>query len=100
MVGTYRLSPAAVDDIAQILLTGLELFGLDQANAYHAGLEATFEFLTAYPRAARLRHEIDPPIRAYPYRSHLIVYEIGADDIVIVLRVRHGREEWQSALYN
>jgi toxin ParE1/3/4 len=50
-------------------------------------------FLSRFPRAARLRDEVDPPVRAYPYRSHLIVYDIDGDAIVI-LRIRHGREDW------
>ena len=52
--------------------------------------------MSEYPRAARLRHEIDPPVRAHPYKAHLIVYEIEAEDGIVVLRVRHSREDWHS----
>ncbi|MEG3143294.1 type II toxin-antitoxin system RelE/ParE family toxin [Sphingomonas sp. RT2P30] len=90
----YRLAPAASGDIAGIFLEGLAQFGLEQADRYHEGLTSTFEFLAEYPRAARLREEIDPPVRAYPYRSHVIVYELGAGDMVIILGVRHAREDW------
>ncbi len=92
-MASYRLTHAAADDLASIFLSGLEMFGLEQADAYHDGIEATLAFLAEYPRAARLRHEIDPPVRAYPYKAHLIVYELAEDDVVI-LRVRHGREDW------
>jgi toxin ParE1/3/4 len=95
-VQRYRLAAAASDDIAQIFLYGLEQFGLPQADKYHDGLTATFEFLADYPRAARLRTEISAPVRAHRYKSHLIIYEIGAGGTVIVLRVRHAREDWQS----
>lgn len=91
----YRLAIAATDDLVRIFIEGLTIFGLDQANHYHDGLSATFEFLSAYPRAARLREEIEPPIRAYPYKSHLILYELD-DDQVVILRIRHRREDWAS----
>ncbi len=71
------------------------LFGLAQADKYHDGMTAAFEFLADYPRAARLREEIDPSVRAYNYKSHLIVYDLDDDDTAIVLRVRHGHEDWQ-----
>lgn len=92
----YRLTRAAADDLVAIFLEGLASFGPAQADSYHAGLEAVFEFLGEYPRAARQRDEIDPPVRGHPYKSHLVVYEIAPDDTVLILRIRHGREDWQS----
>jgi toxin ParE1/3/4 len=94
-VPAYRLTQAASDDIAAIFIEGLMLIGLAQADKYHDGMTAAFEFLADYPRAARLREEIDPPVRAYNYKSHLIVYDLGDDDAVIILRIRHGHEDWQ-----
>lgn len=70
------------------------MFGLDQADKYHEGLTAAFAFLADYPRAARVRFEITPPVRAYRYKSHMIIYEIDDNDAVIILRVRHGHEDW------
>ncbi len=93
-MGSYRLTQAASDDLVTIFIEGLALFGLDQADRYHAGLAHAFQFLADFPRAARLREEIDPPVRAYRYRSHMIVYDLASDDAVIVLRIRHGREDW------
>lgn len=91
----YRLAEAASADIVAIFIEGLALFGLVQTDKYHDGLTATFEYLADYSCAARLREEIEPPVRAYNYKSHLIVYDLGDDDTVIVLRVRHGHEDWQ-----
>ena len=90
----YRLTANAEDDLTAIFIAGLAEFGLEQADAYHDGLFATFAFLAEYPRAARLRDDIDPPVRAHRYRSHLVIYELESDDLVIILRVRHGREDW------
>jgi len=74
----------------------LAQFGLDQADRYHEAMAATFDFLAEYPRATRQREEIDGPVRVYPYKMHVIVYELEPDDTVVVLRVRHGREDWLS----
>ena len=93
---SYRLTGAASDDILNIFIEGRERFGRAQADKYHDGMEAVFEFLSEYPRAARLRQEIDPSVRAHPYKAHLIVYDIEQDNGIIILRVRHGREDWQS----
>jgi len=80
--------------VAAIFREGLELFGLPQADRYHEGLAETFAFLAEYPRVARVREEIHTPVRIYPYKAHLVVYELGADDRVLILRVRHGHEDW------
>ncbi|GHD04256.1 type II toxin-antitoxin system RelE/ParE family toxin [Novosphingobium pokkalii] len=96
----FRLTHAAADDLAAIFLEGIEQFGLPQADAYHEGLGAIFAFLAGYPHAARLREEISPPVRAYPYKAHLVIYDVGGDDEVIILRVRHGREDWMSSTYD
>lgn len=91
----YRLSRAAADDIAAIFIEGIDRFGLAQADRYHTDMTATLDFLARYPRAARLREEIESPVRIHRYGSHLIVYE-EADDGILVLRVRHGREDWST----
>ncbi|MCC4234099.1 type II toxin-antitoxin system RelE/ParE family toxin [Sphingobium soli] len=96
----FRLTRAAVDDLKAIFLEGIEQFGLPQADAYHEGLSAIFAFLADYPHAARLREEISPPVRVHPYKAHLVIYEVDDDDEVIILRVRHGREDWISSNYN
>jgi toxin ParE1/3/4 len=90
----YQLTQAAADDIQSIFIEGLTLFGLAQADKYHDGLTATFEFLADFPRSARLREEIRPPVRAYRYKSHMILYDLGPDDAVVILNICHGREDW------
>jgi len=94
-MGIYRLSRKAEEDILGIFITGAREFGIAQAERYHVDLEAAFAFLADYPRAARERTEINPPVRAHPRGSHVIVYEIDGGCIVI-LRVRHQREDWIS----
>lgn len=93
-MSAYRLTKAAADDVVAIFIDGFARFGQARAEAYHDGLLATFAFLARYPRAARLREEITPPVRVHRYRSHLVVYRLDVDETVIVLRIRHGREDW------
>jgi toxin ParE1/3/4 len=92
---SYRLSRKAEDDLIQIYVAGTRGFGAAQAERYYAGLETAFAFLADYPQAARERVEILPPVRIHPYRSHVIVYVVD-DEGVLILRVRHGREDWES----
>ena len=72
---SYQLTRAASDDLVAVYLYGLERFGPAQADGYHDGLEATFN-----------------------YKAHLIVYELGPNDNVLILRVRHAREDWLSEM--
>lgn len=91
---TYRLSREADEDIVRIYIEGVRLFGRAQAESYHRELESLFELLAANPRMARERNEIMPPVRIHPYKAHLIVYVIEANDDVLIVRIRHGHEDW------
>lgn len=93
----YKLSRKAEDDIIQIYVSGAQEFGIAQADRYHAGLEEVFAFLDEYPRAARERTEINPPVRIQPYKSHMVVYVIADDGGPFILRIRHGPEDWSGA---
>lgn len=91
----YRISREAENDLYAIYLTSVADFGTDQAERYQGSLEQSFDFLAEHPRAARERLEISPPIRVFRHRSHIILYRIDDEDIVI-LRIRHGREDWMN----
>jgi len=91
----FKLSRKAEDDLIDIYAFGAIEFGFDQADRYQNSLEQAFRFLADFPQAARERMEIDPPVRGYACRSHVIIYVIDGLD-VHVLRVRHGREAWTS----
>lgn len=96
----FHLTRAAADDLTAIFLEGIEQFGLPLADAYHEGLSAIFAFLADYPHAARLREEISPPVRVHPYKAHMVIYDVGNEGEVIILRVRNGREDWTSSNYD
>lgn len=90
----YRLSHRAEEDLIGLYVSGTREFGNAQAERYYAGLERAFDFLSDYPRAARERTEIVPPVRVHPYRAHVIVYMVGEND-VFILRIRHCHEDWE-----
>ena len=92
----YRFSNPARQDIIDIFLRGAEIFGDAQADRYLAGLHDGFAFLADSPKAARERTEFKRPVRVHPYKAHLVIYRIDGDDILI-LRLRHGHEDWQAS---
>ncbi len=50
--------------------------------------------IAASPQIARERNELSPPARIHPCGSHVIVYVTEPDGDVLVVRVRHAREDW------
>ena len=91
----FRLSDAAELDLENIYASGCRIFGPQQADRYQDGLEAVFDFLARHPEAARERTEIVPPVRAHPYRAHVVIYVIQ-DGCIFIVRVRHGHENWSA----
>ncbi len=93
----YKLTRKAEDDIIHIYLEGVRLFGAEQAENYHNELERKYDLLADNPAMARERMEIDPPVRVHPHGSHLIVYLADDAGDILIVRVRHSHEDWQSA---
>jgi toxin ParE1/3/4 len=90
-----RLSHAASDDLYTVWREGVIRWSEDRADAYLLGMEKALERLCDFPEIVRERTELSPPVRAYTYRSHVIIYR-EAGDFVEVIRIRHGREDWTS----
>ncbi|WP_157219450.1 type II toxin-antitoxin system RelE/ParE family toxin [Flavisphingomonas formosensis] len=91
---SFKLSGKAERDLEAIAVYTVETFGIEQALAYRDGLIRSFEFLVENPRSVRLRRELTPPVRAHRFQSHLIFYDMLSDGGILILRVRHGREDW------
>lgn len=90
----FVLSLAAEEDIVDIAEEGVRLFGAAQARQYHEDLFTIFNLIAANPRMARERFEISPPVRIHPFKAHLVVYRIEEGGDILVIRVRHGHEDW------
>lgn len=93
----YRLTREAEADIIEIAEQGLNRWGLCQAQSYHNGLFEVFDLIASTPAMARQRTELTPPVRVQRYKAHLVIYLFDDVDVMIV-RVRHGREDWQDDL--
>ena len=94
---SYKTTRQADQDIVDIYVHGVQELGTAHAERYHQGLIRTFELLSANPRLARERTEFVPPVRIHPYEAHLILYMVR-DDGILVVRVLHGRQEWERYL--
>ncbi|MGL3607322.1 type II toxin-antitoxin system RelE/ParE family toxin [Rhizobium sp. G187] len=91
---TYRLTRAAEADVIEIAEIGIRTWGIRQAQTYHNGLFDLFGLIGLTPEMARERRELSPPMRVQRDRAHLVIYLID-DAGVLIVRVRHGREDWQ-----
>ena len=89
----YRLSRRAEQDLIEILQASLRHFGARQTDRYQQGFENAFSLIAAFPGMARERRELNPPARVHPCGAHLVLYIVDEQGILIV-RLRHGREDW------
>lgn len=90
----YRLSRKAAADLRAIYAEGIRLFGLQQADRHMDRLEQAFELVGGNPHMARERFELSPPARVHPVKSHVVLYVVRDDGDVLIVRVRHSREDW------
>lgn len=93
----YRLTPRALRDLEDIWLYGAEAWSPDQADSEIDTLLSVFETIAAAPMLARERSEFAPPVRLHPHGSHLIVYVLSGEAVVIV-RILGGRQDWRAIL--
>lgn len=93
----YRTTRKAARDIFDIYVRGAAEFGTVQAERYHANLVAVFDLLAENPRIAHERTELTPPVRVQPFEAHVIIYVVD-DRGVLIVRVLHGRREWERLL--
>lgn len=90
----YRLTRRAEQDVIEIYIYGAREFGAAQADAYHDKLETAFDLLASQPYIARERNELAPPVRIHPVGAHIVVYLVDDTGDILIVRVRHGREDW------
>jgi len=93
----YQKTKMADEDIINLYVYGFKSFGREQAERYHADLEKTFLLLNLNPQMARERTEFSPPVRLHFHASHIIIYTITGQDILI-LRVLPNGQDWEQYL--
>lgn len=93
----YYITERAKSDMIGLYVDGAHKHGTERAERYYEGLTAQFEALALQPLLYHERTEIIPPIRVCPYGVHVVIYKVQEDDSLLIIRVRHGREDWHEA---
>ncbi|MDF1632173.1 type II toxin-antitoxin system RelE/ParE family toxin [Mycoplana sp. MJR14] len=96
-VASFQFTDSATADVDAILSYTLKTWGDDQAVAYVGGLYELLGLLSANPASGRLRRDLSPELRSFPYREHVVFY-VPSGDGIMVIRVLHGRQSVRSLL--
>lgn len=95
--GLYRLAPKCLEDLEDVWRYTAETWSVAQADDYIDDLIRVFEAIATTPTLGRERPEFTPLVRIHPHQSHVIVYIIR-DEGVVVLRILGGRQNWRAIL--
>lgn len=87
----YELNRRADEDFESIYIYGVLTFGLEQAEAYAAGMQARFEQLAEQPFLYPAMDHVRSGYRLSVYGSHAIYYRIY-DGGVLIVRILRGQE--------
>jgi len=80
--------PLAEEDLIDLWIYGYQKWGVVQADHYLESLEKKLNSLSELPEKHGLRKVFNPPVRICPHDSHIIIYTIEKDSI-LVIRVLH-----------
>jgi toxin ParE1/3/4 len=98
-VPEFRLSERAERDLVEIYDYTDQTFGAYQADAYHAGLERTFDLLANFPRIGLAVNEIAAGFRRFRFQAHLVFYT-EEDDFILIRAVLHQAREIKPDLFD
>jgi toxin ParE1/3/4 len=87
------LTPLARADLNGIWEYTASQWSNEQADLYIRSLDSAFRQLCISPLIGKRLEVIDPPVRVFPFRSHVIIYMPGETNLN-VLRVVHQRSNW------
>mgnify|MGYP005865290757 CR=1 FL=1 len=93
-MSSYQLTNQAQKDIENLIEKGRIQFGIKQAISYFDELEKVFNLLAENPKMARTRHDLKPAVRVHPFQSHVILFEELEDASILILTLRHSKENW------
>jgi toxin ParE1/3/4 len=91
-VADFRLSERTERDPIEIYDYTEETFGAYQADAYHAGLDRTFDLLASFPLIGRAADEMASGFRRFRFQAHTIFYTEEAGFILIRAVLHQARE--------
>lgn len=92
-----EISQAALADIQGVHSFGVAKFGTLRADDYVIELLDVLDIITSQPKLAHERNDILDGLRVHPHKSHLILYKLEFERVVI-LRLFHGSTNWREQL--
>lgn len=95
----YRLSTRARLQLLEIYEFTAANFGKYQAEAYHAGLERTFDLLADFPRIGQSADDLAPQHRRFQFQSHNIFYT-EEPAYVLIRAIYHRAQDIRPKLFD
>lgn len=89
-----RYSTEAHNDLAGIILYGDENFGPAQSGKYVAQIRNAIELIGLNPEMARLRTELERPVRIHAVGAHMVVFGVE-DGMVVIVRILSAGQNLQ-----
>jgi len=81
-----RYSTEAHNDLASIIAYGNENFGPAQSGKQVAQIRNAIELIGLNPEMARLRTELERPVRIHTVGAHMLVFNIE-DGMIVIVRI-------------
>ncbi len=90
----YHLSPEAEIEVFELVLYGVDRFGMTEAIKYHTKLEKHFEMLAQSPLLYPVVDYIREGYRRSVCGVHSIYYRLNEDDSIEIMNVI-GRQDYR-----
>lgn len=81
-----RYSTEAHNDLVGIIFYGNENFGPAQSSKYVAQIKNAIELIGLNPEMARLRTELERPVRIQTVGAHMVVFDVE-DGMIVIVRI-------------
>ena len=91
-------SKAAEKDFKSIGSYTQKQWGYEQRVLYLTELNASFITLSENPNMGTNCHYIEPGLKKYKYKSHIIFYEVQDDQNILIIRILHKNMDVKSHL--
>jgi plasmid stabilization system protein ParE len=95
---TYVFAPAAADELREIIRYTMKRWGMEQARAYSAAIEATASDLAAEQGAFKDLSALHPRLRAALSGKHYVFCLLRYNQPAIVLAILHERMDIMARL--
>ena len=98
-MGTYKLSRAAVSDLADIWNYTYNEWSEEQADNYYQLLLNTCNKLSTHPNYGKQYADVHPNLLGYKVQQHIIFYT-KEENHILVVRVLHSRMDLKHRIGN